>query len=101
MILITYIKGGFFMIFDYLADLIIGIVFFIFFISVGFVLALNFKNLYYNDVEILNIEKASSLDNEVIKENYRKSEFNNHYLAYKEQAEQAQKIRPWLFAMGG
>ena len=27
----------------------------------------------------------------VIKENYRKSEFNNHYLAYKEQAEQAQK----------
>ena len=37
----------------------------------------------------------------VIKENYRKSEFNNHYLAYKEQAEQAQKIRPWLFAMGG
>lgn len=26
-----------------------------------------------------------------IKENYRKSEFNNHYLAYKEQAEQAQK----------
>ena len=40
------------MIFDYLADLIIGIVFSIFFISVGFVLALNFKNLYYNDVEI-------------------------------------------------
>ena len=27
----------------------------------------------------------------VIKENYRKSEFNNHYLAYKEQAEQEQK----------
>ena len=27
----------------------------------------------------------------VIKENYRKSEFNNHYLAYKEQAEQAKK----------
>lgn len=27
----------------------------------------------------------------IIKENYRKSEFNNHYLAYKEQAEQAQK----------
>ena len=27
----------------------------------------------------------------VIKENYRKSEFNNHYLAYKEQAEPAQK----------
>ncbi len=27
----------------------------------------------------------------VIKENYRKSEFNNHYLVYKEQAEQAQK----------
>ena len=70
MILITYVKGGFFMIFDYLADLIIGIVFSIFFISVGFVLALNFKNLYYNDVEILNIEKAASLDNEVIKENY-------------------------------
>ena len=58
------------MIFDYLADLIIGIVFSIFFISVGFVLSLNFKNLYYNDVEILNIEKAASLDNEVIKENY-------------------------------
>ena len=58
------------MIFDYLADLIIGIVFSIFFISVGFVLALNFKNLYYNDVEILNIEKTASLDNEVIKENY-------------------------------
>ena len=58
------------MIFDYLADLIIGIVFSIFFISVGFVLGLNFKSLYYNDIEILDIEKASSLDNELIKDNY-------------------------------
>lgn len=58
------------MIFDYLADLIIGIVFSIFFISVGFVLSLNFKSLYYNDIELLNMEKSSSLDNEVIKENY-------------------------------
>ena len=58
------------MIFDYIADFITGIVFSIFFISVGFVLALNFKSLYYNDIEVLNIEKTASLDNEVIKENY-------------------------------
>jgi integral membrane protein (TIGR01906 family) len=58
------------MFFDYLADLIIGIVFSIFFITAGFVLALNFKSLYYNDIELLNIEKTSSLDNEVIKNNY-------------------------------
>lgn len=58
------------MVFDYIADLIIGIVFSVFFISAGFVLALNFKTLYYNDIELLNIEQTSSLDNEVIKNNY-------------------------------
>lgn len=58
------------MFFDYLADLIIGIVFSVFFITAGFVLALNFKTLYYNDIELLNIEKTSSLDNEIIKSNY-------------------------------
>ena len=58
------------MIFDYIADLIIGIVFSIFFISAGFVLALNFKSLYYSDINLLNIEQSSSLDNELIKNNY-------------------------------
>ena len=58
------------MIFDYIADLIIGFIFSIFFISAGFVLALNFKTLYYNDINLLNIEQSSSLDNELIKDNY-------------------------------
>lgn len=58
------------MILDYLTDLVIGFIFTIFFISVGFILALNFKTLYYNDVDLLNIEATASLDKEVIKKNY-------------------------------
>ena len=58
------------MILDYITDFFIGIVFTIFFTCVGFVLALNFKSLYYNDVDLLNLEATSSLDKEIIKLNY-------------------------------
>lgn len=58
------------MILDYITDFLIGIVFTIFFVTVGCVFALNFKTLYYGDINLLNLEATSSLDREVIKQNY-------------------------------
>ena len=58
------------MILDYITDFLIGIVFTIFFTCVGLILTLNFKSLYYNDIDLLNLEATSSLDKEVIKQNY-------------------------------
>ena len=58
------------MIFDYINDFLIGIVFTIFFLSVGFMFALNSSTLYYKDVDLLELESAASLDKELIKQNY-------------------------------
>ncbi|MBE5936154.1 MAG: TIGR01906 family membrane protein [Lachnospiraceae bacterium] len=58
------------MILDYITDFLIGIVFTIFFISVGFIFALNSNTLYYNDVDLLELESVASLDKELIKQNY-------------------------------
>ena len=42
----------------------------IFFLSVGFMFALNSSTLYYKDVDLLELESAASLDKELIKQNY-------------------------------
>ena len=58
------------MILDYITDFLIGIVFTIFFISVGFILALNSNTLYYTDIYWLELESTASMDKELIKNNY-------------------------------
>lgn len=51
-------------------DILIGIVFTLFFISLGLVFTINFRLLYYMDISILDIPKTSGLSAEVIIENY-------------------------------
>ena len=43
------------MILDYITDFLIGIIFTIFFISTGCMLALSSNTLYYNDVDLLEL----------------------------------------------
>ena len=52
------------------SDIGIGILFTLFFISAGVILAVNFRPLYYLDIKLLEIEKTSGLEASVIKENY-------------------------------
>lgn len=51
-------------------DLIIGLLFALFFISAGVILAVNFRPLYYYDIKHLDIAKTSGIEASVIKENY-------------------------------
>jgi len=47
-----------------------GILFTLFFISAGLILAINFRPLFYADIKLLNLEAESGLSASVIKENY-------------------------------
>lgn len=51
-------------------DLFIGVIFTFLFISLAVIITINFRPLYYWDINILNIEETSGLSKEVIKENY-------------------------------
>lgn len=53
-----------------ITDLLIGIVFTLFFLSIGVIGVINFRPLYYFDIDALNIESSSGLSEEIIKENY-------------------------------
>lgn len=53
-----------------ITDLIYGIIFTLLFISAAVVITVNFRPLYYMDIRLLNIEAASGLDKETIRENY-------------------------------
>lgn len=53
-----------------ITDIGIGLIFTLFFISAGVILAVNFRPLYYFDIKHLDIAKTSGLEVSVIKENY-------------------------------
>lgn len=52
------------------SDLLIGVVFTLFFISLGVIITINFRPLYYLDVNLLDIEKTSGFPKEEILANY-------------------------------
>lgn len=51
-------------------DIFIGLAFMFFFISLGVIIAINFRPLYYLSIGWLDIDRISGLDTEVIKQNY-------------------------------
>lgn len=51
-------------------DLLIGIIFTLLFISVAVVITINFRPLYYMDIDLLTIDESSGFDKTIIKENY-------------------------------
>jgi integral membrane protein (TIGR01906 family) len=51
-------------------DLLIGIVFTLLFISIAVVITINFRPLYYLDINLLHIEQTSGLTKDVLRENY-------------------------------
>ncbi|SHO52089.1 TIGR01906 family membrane protein [Anaerocolumna xylanovorans] len=51
-------------------DIGIGLLFALFFLSAGVILAVNFRPLYYFDIKNLDIAKTSGIEASVIKENY-------------------------------
>ncbi len=53
-----------------ITDVLIGIIFTLFFISLAVVITINFRPLYYIDIGLLDIESSSGLSKDVIKENY-------------------------------
>lgn len=53
-----------------LTDLLAGILFTLFFISIGVIAAVNFRFVYYFDIGYLNIPEQSGFDKAVIRENY-------------------------------
>ncbi len=53
-----------------ITDILIGFVFTLLFISIGVIAAINFRFLYYKDIDNLNISKTSGLEKDVIIENY-------------------------------
>lgn len=53
-----------------ITDFLIGLVFTILFLSLGVVLAVNFRPLYYLDIKLLNIPEKSGYSKDVIVENY-------------------------------
>lgn len=53
-----------------LTNIIIGIVFTLFFISISLIIVINSRFLYYNNIEHFQIEELSGLDKETIIENY-------------------------------
>lgn len=52
------------------SDILIGLVFTVLFLSLGVVFTINFKPLYYLDINLLNIAETSGYSREVIIENY-------------------------------
>ena len=53
-----------------LTDLLIGVLFTLLFISLAVVTTINFRPLYYFDINYLNIMESTGLTEEVIRENY-------------------------------
>jgi len=53
-----------------ITDILIGFVFTLLFISIGVIAAVNFRFIYYLDIDRLNISQTSGLEKEVIIENY-------------------------------
>lgn len=53
-----------------ITDLLIGIIFTLLFISIGVVITINFRPLYYMDVNFLNIDSTSGYSKEEILHNY-------------------------------
>lgn len=53
-----------------ITDLLIGIIFTLLFISMGLVITINFRPLYYMDIHLLNIEASSGYDKKEILQNY-------------------------------
>ncbi|NMB42743.1 MAG: TIGR01906 family membrane protein [Clostridiales bacterium] len=51
-------------------DLIIGVIFTFLIVSLGVIFTVNFKPLYYFDIDYLNISENSGYDKELIKRNY-------------------------------
>ena len=54
----------------FLSDIFIGILFTIFFICLGIYIVIHFRQLYYFDINYLNIEAISSYPKNIILENY-------------------------------
>lgn len=53
-----------------ISNILIGLVFTLFFISIGVIFAVNFRPLYYFDIDYLNIPENSGYDKELIRKNY-------------------------------
>ncbi|GAA4653802.1 TIGR01906 family membrane protein [Anaerocolumna aminovalerica] len=53
-----------------ITDILIGFVFTLLFISIGVIAAVNFRFIYYLDIDRLNISQTSGLEKDVIIENY-------------------------------
>ena len=53
-----------------ITDIFIGIVFTLMLISIGVVITINFRPLYYMDIQILNIEEISGYSKQIILDNY-------------------------------
>ena len=53
-----------------ITDLLIGVVFTLLFISIAVVITINFRPLYYFDIDYLQIEESSGIAKEIIRENY-------------------------------
>lgn len=53
-----------------IADVFIGVLFTLLFISIAVVITINFRPLYYFDIDHLKIAESSGLTKEVIRENY-------------------------------
>lgn len=54
----------------FLSDILIGLIFTIFLISIGVLIAIYFRPLYYLDIGLLEIEETTGLTKAVIKSNY-------------------------------
>jgi integral membrane protein TIGR01906 len=52
------------------SDILIGILFTVFFLSFGLIIAINFRSLYYFDINYLHITQTSGYDRKTILENY-------------------------------
>lgn len=52
------------------SDILIGIVFTIFFLCIGVIFVVNFRPIYYLDINLLDIPEQTGLSSTVIKENY-------------------------------
>ena len=53
-----------------LQNIFIGILFLIFFISLGVIIAINFRPLYYANIKWLNLERTTGLTADIIRMNY-------------------------------
>lgn len=53
-----------------ISNILIGLVFTLFFSSIGVIFAVNFRPIYYFDIDYLNIPETSGYDKELIRRNY-------------------------------